>query len=60
MKISKAKELHNGDEVFWNDPDEGLCSRMLKIHSISFIPPNIFRIEEIDGSEVECYARELR
>lgn len=59
MRISDVKKLHSGDEVFWNDPDEGLCSRMLKIHSIEFVPPNVFKIEEVDGSCVEVYAREL-
>jgi hypothetical protein len=59
MRISDVKKLHSGDEVFWNDPDEGTCSRMLKIHSIEFVPPNVVKIEEVDGSVVECYAREL-
>lgn len=59
MRIDKAKKLRPGDEVFWNDPDEGLCSRTLKIHSIEFVPPNVFKIEEVDGSYVEVYAKEL-
>jgi hypothetical protein len=59
MRIADIKKLHKGDEVFWNDPDEGACSRMLKIHSIEVIPPNVVKIEEVDGSYVEVYAREL-
>ena len=59
MRIRDIKQLHKGDEVFWNDPDEGACSRTLKIHSIEFFPPNLVRIMEVDGSVVECYAREL-
>ena len=59
MKISDIKKLHKGDEVYWNDPDEGTCSRMLHILSIKFTPPNVVYIEESDGSVVECYAREL-
>lgn len=59
MRIDQVKKLHQGDEVFWNDPDEGLCSRTLKIHSIELRFPNVVKIEEVDGSVVECFAREL-
>lgn len=59
MRIETIKKLKPGDEVFWNDPDEGTCSRMLKIHSIKIVPPNVVHIEEVDGSYVEVFAREL-
>ena len=59
MRIGSIKKLKSGDEVFWSDPDEGTCSRMLKIHAIEFVPPNMVRITEVDGSYVEVYAREL-
>lgn len=59
MRISDAKKLHTGDEVYWNDPDDGACSRVLKIQTISVVG-NVVSIEEPDGSVVECYARELK
>jgi hypothetical protein len=59
MKITDVKKLHKGDEVYWNDPDAGECSGIVKIKSITFVPPNVVQIEEDDGSYLECYAREL-
>jgi hypothetical protein len=59
MRITQVKKLHPGDEVFWNDPDDGACSRIYKILTVEFFPPNLVRIEEPDGSVLECYAREL-
>lgn len=57
-------ELHAGDEVFWNDPDEGACSRTLKISYITYHgeigdADCIIQITERDGSLVECFAKEL-
>ena len=31
MKIQHVRELRVGDEVYWNDPDGGTCSRMYHI-----------------------------
>lgn len=59
MKISDVRKLHQGDEVYWEDPDEGRCSRVLKIQTIN-VSGNVVSIMEPDGSVVECYARELR
>lgn len=58
MRINNVKKLHRGDEVYWNDPDKGTCSRILKILKIE-VTSNVVHITEEDGSEVECYAREL-
>jgi len=60
MQISKIKQLHPGDEVFWNDPDEGACSRVYKIRTIELVTPNMVRIEDVDGGVLECFARELK
>jgi hypothetical protein len=51
--------LEPGDEVKWNDPDEGRCSRILKVKSVEFLGESAISIMEEDGSVVECYAREL-
>ena len=60
MTPKKAKELQPGDHVFWNDPDEGICSRILTICSIDFKEEgNVVEIMEPNGSVVECYVSEL-
>lgn len=56
--------LHDGSEVFWNNPDDGMCSRHIVIHKIEFHgakgdPDCILRITGVDGDFVECFAREL-
>jgi len=63
MTFKEAKQLHSGDEVFWNDPDDGACSRYLRIQSIDVGSDNgdltIVSIMEVGGSVVECFAKEL-
>lgn len=58
MRITDAKKLNSGDQVYWQDPDDGACSRMLTIQGIE-VNGNVVSIEEPDGSVVECFAREL-
>jgi hypothetical protein len=58
MQIHSIKKLHSGDEVFWNDPDNGACSRVYKIQTIE-VNGNVVTIQEPDGSVLECFAREL-
>lgn len=58
MKISDARKLHNGDEVFWTDPDNGLCSRHLVIKNIKTNGQTI-TIEDKNGDVLECFAKEL-
>lgn len=58
MTVADAKKLRPGDQVFWNDPDEGACSRVLTIRAVE-VCGNVVCIMEPNGSEVECYAREL-
>ena len=57
-------DLQAGDEVTWNDPDEGACTDTFKIASIEFHGEVgdgdcIIRLTKEDGSLVECFAREL-
>lgn len=59
MHVAKAKKLHQGDQVFWSDPDNGTCSRILTIQTITVVG-DVITIMEPDGSVVEAYARELR
>lgn len=53
-------KLSPGDEVYWNDPDEGLCSRVLTIDKIWVEDEGqTVTIRDIDGYEVDCFAGEL-
>jgi hypothetical protein len=68
MTPSQIEKLKPGDRVFWNDPDEGACSREYKIKRIAFqLEPGeevcgdeIVSIEDEDGSFLECLACELK
>jgi len=59
MEKYQADTLKPGDQVFWSDPDEGLCSRWYKIKKILVVDQDLVVIEEPDGSRLECPASEL-
>ena len=50
--------LKRGDEVYWNDPDGGRCSRQLKIQEIEFCA-DFIRIVDEDGGVLEVLPEEL-
>lgn len=51
--------LHSGDQITWNDPDGGACSRTFKIGTIER-RGDILRItDQEDGWEIECYPEEI-
>lgn len=54
----KTDNLQPGDEVFWNDPDNGQCSRVYRIQTIER-NGDVISITEPDGSYLECFANEL-
>jgi hypothetical protein len=56
--LKPVSALAARDEVFWDDPDEGLCSRSIQIQSIEF-HGDMVRITDVSGDELECYASEL-
>jgi hypothetical protein len=58
MSISKVIRLRVGDEVVWNDPDDGICSRKYVIASIKY-KGGIVSIVDKNGDCLECFAREL-
>jgi hypothetical protein len=58
MQLEEVLELQVGDQVFWNDPEDGLCSRFYTIAAIE-IEDDMVRIVDTDGSELECFAYEL-
>jgi len=58
MTEKQIKNLQNGDEVFWEDPDDGLTSRSITIQSVE-IKGDVVCIYGKDGDELECFANEL-
>lgn len=50
-------ELHVGDEVFWHDPDRGLCSSTAIIREVK--GEGIFVVERENGCELEVFKHEL-
>jgi len=66
MTAKEAKKLRPGDEVFWNDPDDGACSTYLSIQTIEVFGTDLIELGdpvvvicEPSGGCVECYASEL-
>ena len=53
------RSLKAGDTVYWNDPDDGVCSRYLEIHKIVYLTEDDVQIIEASGSVVECCISEL-
>jgi len=58
MNSTVAMKLRPGDDVFWNDPDEGMCSRTLTIRQIK-VAGTVAEIETDDGDMVVCFVKEL-
>lgn len=61
LTANHVKYLQPGDKVFWNDPDNGHCSREYTIGSICYQTAggNLVRITEDNGSVLECPFHEL-
>ena len=53
------RHLHTGDEVTWNDPDEGRCSRTGIICEIRYIGNDVAAITFTDGWQSEVPLSEL-
>lgn len=60
MTFRQAMELNPGDQVWWNDPDEGKCSRRYTIGQIEFIGDIIRIVDREDNSVLECFSKELQ
>jgi len=58
MTLEQAKQLHKGDMVWWNDPDNSTCSRMYTILEIEIIGETV-RIVDMTGDVLECFSCEL-
>jgi hypothetical protein len=60
MNIKDVRKLRKDDEVYWNDPDNGLCSKTIKIATVEVrLPCYTVIITGDDGSYLECFASEL-
>ena len=60
MTMKRIQQLHSGDQVVWTDPDTSSEQpvRTITIGSIR-VKGEVISITDVDGSELECYAREL-
>ncbi len=60
MNIKDTKNLNNGDEVFWTDPDNGECSRHIVIQTIAIEKgSDIVSIYGKNGDYLQCFSHEL-
>lgn len=58
-KTDWRRKLHNGDEVTWNDPDEGRCTRRGIISSIEYQEDDAAIITWQDGGITGVFLHEL-
>lgn len=55
----QAHALQAGDEVTWNDPDDGICTKTFRILRIEWLTADVTQIAGDDGSELEANYHEL-
>lgn len=55
----RIRRLQAGDEVKWNDPNGGKCSRVIRISRIDFLPDDGVRIVDRRGAVLDCFVHEL-
>lgn len=58
MTAKEVMDLKAGQRVFWDDPDDGICSREYVINRVA-ITDEMVTIEDEDGDVLECHAKEL-
>jgi len=59
VQLKEVRRLSPGDTVYWNDPDDGCCSKFITIRSIKVLEDEMVFIHGADRSDLECYAEEL-
>jgi hypothetical protein len=52
MTADQVAKLKPGDKVFWHDPDEELCSRVLTIKHITIDGEDSALISDVGGSDL--------
>jgi hypothetical protein len=64
MTLVEVQKLKTGDHIFWNDPDDGSCSRSFVVASIGIRAEEdgdvLLSLTDPDGDELECLAVEIR
>jgi hypothetical protein len=58
MSLMEVHDLRAGDEVYWNDPDYGACSKHIVIQEIEILGDTVC-ITDIYGDYLECFPHEL-
>jgi hypothetical protein len=58
MTKKTAKTLKPGTKLFWSDPDDGACSRILIIDVVE-VRGDMVKITDKDGGYLECPPSEL-
>ena len=58
MTFRDAQKLKSGDKVFWTDPDDGLCSRVVRVEAARVVGEFVYLKDE-DGSELQAFPHEL-
>jgi len=58
MTNQEAKEIKPGDMVFWNDPDEETCSKLMTVKKIVIVG-DVIKLTAMNGDYLEGYAEEL-
>jgi len=53
----KFEEIHEGAEVYWNDPDAGICSGYYTVYR--FLNDDVVVLTNKQGSLVEAFIHEL-
>jgi hypothetical protein len=61
MTREQVDALQTDDQVYWNDPDGGLCSRIVAIQEIRWIDDehDAVRINTKEGDCLEAFITEL-
>lgn len=59
MTIDQVKALHRGDHVKWNDPDHGICTRVIKIDHVEIKGNGIVLVWGEHGDFIQVFAGEL-
>lgn len=55
-----AAKYYVDAEVYWNDPDDGLCSQHAIVKEVRFLPSEtVYLLQGKDGQEIEALESEL-
>lgn len=58
MRKFKKIKYYQGDDVYWNDPDNGECSGLYRIAQV--VDCDILLLERDDGTQWQVFTSEIR